>query len=79
MSRRMRFALLFVVVLGGCAAAFVFGVAALAIEPPSQCNPITDHEGVCADPSLLYGTISVSALFAAIVAVLSIFKPRDKA
>jgi hypothetical protein len=78
MSSRVRFALLLVVAFAGCAAAFVFGVAALHFEPPSQCDPISDYEGVCADRSLQYGMVSIAAAFLTILAIAMIFKPRDK-
>jgi hypothetical protein len=79
MSYRIRFVLLLFIAFAGCVAAFVFGIAALAIEPPSQCDLLTDHEGVCKDPSLLYGTIFIAAAVAAIVAIFLLFKPRNKA
>ena len=56
--------------------AFIFAFAALSIEPPSQCSP-ADHEGVCADLSILYGAISFAAAFASIISVFMFFKPRD--
>jgi hypothetical protein len=78
MGSRIRFALLLIVAFAGCAVAFVFGVAALQFEPPSQCDPTSDFGGICADRSLQYGTISIAAAFLVILAVAMIFKPRDK-